>query len=193
MERLLCVRFGIIKEVTYILVCFFVCLFLFFSSKVWDLRAGRLLSELREHTASVTEVVFHPHEFLLASGGADRRVLFWDLENFTLVSNSEPETSGIRFVSLSLLFCFPHFLFRSHPSLYAIMTVVVSPLVVFFYTQIHLFSSGGQVPIQRCPGRPPGLRLGALPHLGLCPSTLGSHSGHCGHGQSIGWFPFVNF
>jgi katanin p80 WD40 repeat-containing subunit B1 len=66
--------------------------------KIWDLRAGRLLSELREHTAAVTEVVFHPHEFLLASGAADRRVLFWDLENFTLVSNSDPETSGIRFV-----------------------------------------------------------------------------------------------
>ena len=68
------------------------------SKKIWDLRAGRLLSELREHTAAVTEVVFHPHEFLLASGAADRRVLFWDLENFTLVSNSDPETSGIRFV-----------------------------------------------------------------------------------------------
>lgn len=67
-------------------------------AKIWDLRAGRLLSELREHTAAVTEVVFHPHEFLLASGAADRRVLFWDLENFTLVSNSDPETSGIRFV-----------------------------------------------------------------------------------------------
>lgn len=67
-----------------------------FSLQIWDLRAGRLLSELREHTAAVNEVVFHPHEFLLASGAADRRVLFWDLENFTLVSNSEPETSGIR-------------------------------------------------------------------------------------------------
>ena len=64
--------------------------------QVWDIRAGRLLSELREHTAPVNEVVFHPHEFLLASGAADRRVLFWDLENFTLVSNSDPETSGIR-------------------------------------------------------------------------------------------------
>ena len=64
--------------------------------EVWDIRAGRLLSELREHTAPVNEVVFHPHEFLLASGAADRRVLFWDLENFTLVSNSDPETSGIR-------------------------------------------------------------------------------------------------
>lgn len=68
--------------------------------KIWDLRAGRLLSELREHTAAVTEVVFHPHEFLLASGAADRRVLFWDLENFTLVSNSDPETSGIRCVNI---------------------------------------------------------------------------------------------
>lgn len=72
--------------------------------KIWDLRAGRLLSELREHTAAVTEVVFHPHEFLLASGAADRRVLFWDLENFTLVSNSDPETSGIRYVQ-----CFNYF------------------------------------------------------------------------------------
>lgn len=64
---------------------------------MWDLRAGRLLTELREHTAPVTEVVFHPHEFLLASGGADRRVLFWDLENFTLVSNSDPENSVVRY------------------------------------------------------------------------------------------------
>ena len=65
---------------------------------MWDLRAGRLLSELRQHTAPVTEVEFHPHEFLLASGAADRRVLFWDLENFSLVSDSQPETNAIRSV-----------------------------------------------------------------------------------------------
>jgi len=85
------------NHLTALFICFILNLY-FYSLQVWDLRAGRLLSELREHTASVTEVVFHPHEFLLASGGADRRVLFWDLENFTLVSNSEPETSGIRSV-----------------------------------------------------------------------------------------------
>jgi katanin p80 WD40 repeat-containing subunit B1 len=72
--------------------------------QIWDLRAGRLLSELREHTAPVTEVEFHPHEFLLASGAADRRVLFWDLENFSLVSNSEPETNGIRYGRRRCLF-----------------------------------------------------------------------------------------
>ena len=86
------VSFSVKKDNQVISLCMIA------SKKIWDLRAGRLLSELREHTAAVTEVVFHPHEFLLASGAADRRVLFWDLENFTLVSNSDPETSGIRFV-----------------------------------------------------------------------------------------------
>ncbi|XP_071450039.1 katanin p80 WD40 repeat-containing subunit B1 isoform X2 [Hetaerina americana] len=78
--------------------------------KLWDLRAGRLLTEFVDQgggssvgarpnwggiggSRPVTCVEFHPHEFLLASGTTHRVVRFWDLENLSLVSTSEQDTS----------------------------------------------------------------------------------------------------
>lgn len=66
--------------------------------KVWDVRVGKVLQEFVEHTAGVSCVKFHPHEFLLASCGADRTVNFWDMEKFELVSKFEKDNTSIRLV-----------------------------------------------------------------------------------------------
>lgn len=72
--------------------------------KLWDVRVGRQLQELSDHTAAVLAVEFHPHEFLLASGSADRTVNFWDLENFQLVSTTEKDTGPIGYRLTNYLF-----------------------------------------------------------------------------------------
>lgn len=64
--------------------------------KLWDVRVGRRLAELTDHEAAVLTVEFHPHEFLLASGSMDRKVRFWDLENFQPVSNSKQDVGPVR-------------------------------------------------------------------------------------------------
>lgn len=77
---------------------------------------NRVLKEFTDHMNSVTCVEFHPHEFLLASGSADRQeptlspkkiqlllilrltcrsVHFFDLENFNLVS-TERDAGSVR-------------------------------------------------------------------------------------------------
>lgn len=45
-----------------------------------------MLAELKGHSSSVTDVVFHPNEFLLSSSSSDGTVKFWDLESFHQVS-----------------------------------------------------------------------------------------------------------
>ena len=42
--------------------------------QLWDLTAGKLLTDLRLHTAGVNVVEFHPNELLLSSGSSDRYV-----------------------------------------------------------------------------------------------------------------------
>ena len=59
------------------------------------------MSEFGDHNAPVTDVEFHPHEFLLASGSADGTVKFWDLETFSLVSSSAPDVPSVRSVSFN--------------------------------------------------------------------------------------------
>jgi len=51
------------------------CSFVLCDWQLWDLSAGKQLSEFRGHTASVTVVEFHPDEFFLASGSMDRSLL----------------------------------------------------------------------------------------------------------------------
>jgi katanin p80 WD40 repeat-containing subunit B1 len=63
---------------------------------LWDLRSGKLLKELSGHKSSVSCAEFHPNEFLLASGSTDRRVMFWDLESFKMVSMTEADCGPIR-------------------------------------------------------------------------------------------------
>lgn len=47
-----------------------------------------MLAELKGHSQSVTDVAFHPNEFLLSSSGSDGTVKFWDLESFLQVSTT---------------------------------------------------------------------------------------------------------
>lgn len=55
-----------------------------------------MITDFKSHTGAVTSVQFHPKEFLLASASSDRTTKFWDLERFTLVSETPPEANGIR-------------------------------------------------------------------------------------------------
>ncbi len=57
-----------------------------------------MLTEFSDHRGPVTDVEFHPHEFLLASGSLDRTVKFWELETFSLISSSVPDTPPVRLV-----------------------------------------------------------------------------------------------
>ncbi|MBA0705206.1 hypothetical protein Golax_017414, partial [Gossypium laxum] len=63
---------------------------------VWDLTAGKLLHQFKDHEGQIQCLDFHPHEFLLATGSADRTVKFWDLETFELIGSAGPETAGVR-------------------------------------------------------------------------------------------------
>ena len=64
--------------------------------QIWDLSAGKVITDFKSHTGAVTSVQFHPKDFLLASASSDRTTKFWDLERFTLVSETAPEANGIR-------------------------------------------------------------------------------------------------
>ena len=55
-----------------------------------------MLADFKEHEGPVTSIKFHPLQFLLASGSADRTTKMWDLESFQLLSEASPESNGIR-------------------------------------------------------------------------------------------------
>lgn len=67
-------------------------------SQLWDLSAGRLLAEFKDHKGPVTSTRFHPKEFLLASGSSDRTAKVWDLESFQLLASPSPESNAVRSV-----------------------------------------------------------------------------------------------
>ncbi|KAG9137363.1 hypothetical protein Leryth_017702 [Lithospermum erythrorhizon] len=54
------------------------------------------MHEFKSHEGQIQCIDFHPHEFLLATGSADKTVKFWDLETFELIGSSGPETSGVQ-------------------------------------------------------------------------------------------------
>ena len=67
--------------------------------KLWDLVAGKMLMCFDNHSASVNAVKFHPKEFILATGSADRTVKIWDLEAMKLISSGSPETTPVRCIT----------------------------------------------------------------------------------------------
>ncbi|MGH0127121.1 UNVERIFIED_CONTAM: hypothetical protein FKN15_052671 [Acipenser sinensis] len=69
-----------------------------FRYKLWNLTAGKMITEFTAHTAAVNVVAFHPNEYLLASGSSDRTIKLWDLEKFQMIGSSEGETSPVRCV-----------------------------------------------------------------------------------------------
>ena len=60
---------------------------------MWDLTAGKLLHEF-SHDDAITGLEFHPTEFVLATGSADRTAKWWDLETAELIDSASPETTG---------------------------------------------------------------------------------------------------
>ena len=60
--------------------------------------AGKMLHDFKLHSGAVTSIEFHPNEFLLASGSADRTVKFWDLETMQMIASTSIEASRVRAV-----------------------------------------------------------------------------------------------
>lgn len=54
-----------------------------------------MLAELNGHVAPVTDVAFHPNEFLLSSSSTDGTVKFWDLETFQQVSTTVNDAGAV--------------------------------------------------------------------------------------------------
>lgn len=54
-----------------------------------------MLAELKDHEAAITDVAFHPNEFLLSTSSADGTVKFWDLETFQQVSTTVNDAGAI--------------------------------------------------------------------------------------------------
>ena len=67
-----------------------------FSVQLWDLCAGRMLADFKDHKGPVTSIEFHPREYLLASGSTDRTAKVWDLESFQLLTELGPESNPVR-------------------------------------------------------------------------------------------------
>jgi katanin p80 WD40 repeat-containing subunit B1 len=69
--------------------------------RIWDLTAGKLIHEFKDHTNAITKVRFHPNEYFLASSSADRTVKFWDLDTFSLVETAGPEATSVRAIEFT--------------------------------------------------------------------------------------------
>lgn len=63
--------------------------------KIWDLTAGKLLKELVLHKHSITDIDFHPDEFLLASASTDRTIKIWNLEQMKLQNTTDLANSPV--------------------------------------------------------------------------------------------------
>ncbi len=63
---------------------------------MWNLIAGKMIADFKLHSGPVTSVQFHPRELLMASGSADKTVKFYDLERLDVVSETAPESNGVR-------------------------------------------------------------------------------------------------
>ena len=69
--------------------------------RIWDLTAGKLLHEFKDHSNAITGVKFHPNEYFLASSSADRTVKFWDLDTFSNVETAGPEATSVRAIEFT--------------------------------------------------------------------------------------------
>lgn len=65
-------------------------------AQIWDLTAGKMITDINQHTHPITGLEFHPNEFLLGSSSMDRSIKFWDLETFDLVDTAGPDALPAR-------------------------------------------------------------------------------------------------
>uniref|UniRef100_A0A4W5KWP1 Katanin p80 WD40 repeat-containing subunit B1 n=1 Tax=Hucho hucho TaxID=62062 RepID=A0A4W5KWP1_9TELE len=73
--------------------------------KLWDLTAGKMITEFTAHTGAINILQFHPNEYLLASGSSDRTIKLWDLEKFKMIGSSEGEMGPVRCLAFNLDGC----------------------------------------------------------------------------------------
>jgi WD40 repeat protein len=59
--------------------------------RIWDAKAYHLLGELRGHRGFISSLDFSNDNSILATGGGDHRVMIWDTNRFTLISEKEFE------------------------------------------------------------------------------------------------------
>ncbi|XP_038894612.1 katanin p80 WD40 repeat-containing subunit B1 homolog KTN80.1 isoform X2 [Benincasa hispida] len=57
------------------------------------------MHDFKFHEGPIRSIDFHPLEFLLATGSADKTVKFWDLETFELIGSTRPEAAGVRAIT----------------------------------------------------------------------------------------------
>lgn len=95
---------------------------------LYDIVAGKMLAELKGHSSSVTDVVFHPNEFLLASSSSDGTIKFWDLESFLQVSTTtyQSDIGAIRKIAF-------------HPEGKALIASGKDVMKVFGWEPTHLY------------------------------------------------------
>ncbi|KZV73961.1 WD40 repeat-like protein [Peniophora sp. CONT] len=67
--------------------------------RVWDANSGVLLQRLRGHMGGVTSIAFTPDGTGLVTGSADHTVMYWDLEDTQLNSDTGPEAPVDRYQS----------------------------------------------------------------------------------------------
>jgi katanin p80 WD40 repeat-containing subunit B1 len=98
--------------------------------QLWDLTAGKLMHDFKYHDGQVQCLDFHPHEFLLATGSADRTVKFFDLETFELIGSAGPETTGVRSMVFNpdgrTILCAMHDSLKVNPILYIFFHLDIS-------------------------------------------------------------------
>jgi len=70
-------------------------------AKVWDVRAGKMLTTLKKHKGAVNDLVFHPTELIMATGGDDGVVNFWSADDYSKISNSSSFKEPVKSVSFS--------------------------------------------------------------------------------------------
>jgi hypothetical protein len=59
--------------------------------RIWDAKAYHLLGELNGHRGFISSLDFSNDNSILATGGGDHRVMIWDTNRFTLISEKEFE------------------------------------------------------------------------------------------------------
>ncbi|KAF0981176.1 hypothetical protein FDP41_012964 [Naegleria fowleri] len=70
--------------------------------KIYDITTGKKFGQIQSHRSTVTTIDFHPSEFYLATGSADRTVQVLSLEDsIEVVSKSDIFPSGVKSVQFS--------------------------------------------------------------------------------------------
>jgi len=66
--------------------------------KLWDLTAGKLMQDLDLHRGPVSSIAFHPKEYLMATGSADKTARLWSLELFRCIGTTELASTSVQAV-----------------------------------------------------------------------------------------------